>query len=370
MNDRLLKKALVMISTIGLLFASVACSSTTTTPAAQEGAGTLGKDFAEILERAKQEGTVQWWGYPPYEHQMVELEKAFNKRFNSNIKIEQLSIHNNEMGSRLAAEKNSGKHSADTVYGSENSFAPWVKEEFLQKVDWAALFGKDLPGVNEAAVNILTEFKGIGLEYRHLVYGIAYNTKLISRDELPKKWEEVADPKWKGQVAVDPSLVALVRLGKVIGEEKVLDMAKKIIANKPIFGVNSPGTMKKVVTGEAKLGLITVGGILDEQQAGAPINFIYPEPLASIASQVIGIPIGAPNPNAGALFSAWLTSNEGMEIQAKWGVDRATVTAPGMDGDYLRKHNLANPPRLTTLEELKAEEQLRKKLIELAKTKK
>ena len=35
------------------------------------------------------------------------------------------------------------------------------------------------------------------------VFVQAYNTKLVKKEELPKTWEDLADPKWKGRLGIE-----------------------------------------------------------------------------------------------------------------------------------------------------------------------
>ena len=35
------------------------------------------------------------------------------------------------------------------------------------------------------------------------VFVQAYNTKLVKKEELPKTWEDLTDPKWKGRLGIE-----------------------------------------------------------------------------------------------------------------------------------------------------------------------
>ena len=45
--------------------------------------------------------------------------------------------------------------------------------------------------------------KGYWVDYFDAYNVIGYNTKLVSRDQAPKSWEDLLDPKWKGRIALD-----------------------------------------------------------------------------------------------------------------------------------------------------------------------
>ena len=45
--------------------------------------------------------------------------------------------------------------------------------------------------------------KGYWVDYFDSYNVIGYNTQLVARDQAPKSWEDLLDPKWKGKIALD-----------------------------------------------------------------------------------------------------------------------------------------------------------------------
>jgi hypothetical protein len=64
---------------------------------------------------------------------------------------------------------------------------------------------------------------------------IAYNTKLVKPDEAPRSVFDLADPKWRGQVAMaDPrfgSTSSTLPLYAMAGDEKMDDFFRRLKAN-------------------------------------------------------------------------------------------------------------------------------------------
>ena len=64
----------------------------------------------------------------------------------------------------------------------------------------------------------------------------AYNKNLIPANQVPKTWEDMLKPEFKGKkFAVDIRSQELAALVPVWGLEKVLDFARKIAAQQPIW---------------------------------------------------------------------------------------------------------------------------------------
>ena len=302
-------------------------------------------DFDTIKAAAAKEGRLVVWHNTPKQETTDALADLFNKRFGMNVKVERVSVAGGQISARIMTEKRGGRYSVDVFIATDRHLPFLVKNDIVEKIDWIGTFGG--PGkLNEALIagptnHIIPEFIGYGLEFRHSVFGIAYNTKMLSEDEVPKTWEALMDPKWRNKVIVDTGLSPLARLLPAIGRDGVIELAKKMVANRPIYSDGQPSSAKKVVSGEGPLSAITLSSALDERKKGAPIGLVYPEPQALISQQVLYVNKRAPSPNLAKLWAAWLVS-EGMETQPilEEGILRAWPGSPGEFGEYFTKNNL------------------------------
>jgi iron(III) transport system substrate-binding protein len=327
-------------------------------------------DFDTIKAAAIKEGRIVVWHNTPSQETTDALVALFNKRFGMNIKVDRVSISGSDMTSRMMTEKRGGRYTADVFIATDRHFPVLVKNGLIEKVDYIGLFagpGKLDPAAMEIATNkIMPAFIGYGLEFRHSVFGIAYNTKMLSEEDVPKTWEGLADPKWRRKVVIDVGLSPLARLVPVIGREAVLDLAKRYAANRPIYADGQPTAAAKVVSGEGPVGALSLSSALDEQLKGAPIGLVFPEPQALISQQVVYVSKNAPHPNLAKLWAAWMTS-EGMETQPMLdeGILRAWPESPGPFGAYFKKHNL-KVRSASTMEELEDANSIRKELDAVA----
>jgi ABC-type Fe3+ transport system substrate-binding protein len=327
-------------------------------------------EFDKIKAAAAKEGKIVVWHNTPKQATTDALAALFNKRFGMNIEVERVSVAGGTMTSRMMTEKRGGRFTVDVFIATDRHLPAMVKNGIVEKVDWVGIFGG--PGKIDAALlesatnNIIPEFVGYGLEFRHSVFGIAYNTKMLSEKEVPHTWEGLTDPKWKRKVVVDSGLTPLARLVPAMGRDAVLDLAKRVVANQPIYSDGQPSSAKKIVSGEAPLGMLTLSSALDERAKGAPIDLVYPEPQAVISQQVVYVTKGAPHPNLAKLWAAWLVS-EGMQTEpmVKAGILRAWPGSPGAFGEYFTKHHL-KVRRATSMKELDEANKIRKDLDAIA----
>lgn len=300
-------------------------------------------DFAAIKAAAAKEGTLVFWASTPAQQTTDALVALFNKRFGMNIKVERVAVSAKDVAARLLTEKRAGTSTVDVSIVSDETMPILIKGDVLEKVDWVNVFGDkiDKAQLQSSANNLMPDFVGYGLEFRHLVYGIAYNTKAVAKQDVPTKWEDLADPKWKRKLTIDAGLDPLKRLAPVIGKDAVLALAKRIVDNDPVYANGTRNALQKIVAGEAPIGALAVNTVLEEQKKGAPVDFVIPEPQSVISQQLVFVVKNAPHPNLAKLWTAWFGS-EGMvsKPMIDEGSLRARAGAPGVFGDYFTKHHL------------------------------
>ncbi len=300
-------------------------------------------DFAAIKEAAAKEGTLVFWASTPAQETTDALVDLFNKRFGMNIKVERVAVSARDVAARLLTEKRAGKSTVDVSIVSDETMPTLIENTVVEKIDWVSVFGGkvDKAQLQSANDNLISNFIGYGLEFRHLVYGIAYNTKAVSMQNVPTKWEDLADPKWRRKLTIDAGLDPLKRLAPVIGKDAVLALAGRIVDNNPVYANGTRDAVQKIVSGEASIGALAVNTVLEEQKKGTPIDFVIPEPQSVVSQQVVFVVKNAPHPNLAKLWTAWFGS-EGMASKPMIdeGSLRARAGAPGVFGDYFTKHNL------------------------------
>jgi iron(III) transport system substrate-binding protein len=186
-----------------------------------------------------------------------------------------------------------------------------AREQVLAPVDSPAhanLQPGSVPGHRRWAATVLS------------VWVQAYNTKLLAREDLPKTYADLLDPKWKGKLGIEAkdqdwfsSVVDVMG-----GGEQGIDYFRRLAATNGV-SVRLGHTLLNnlVVSGEVPLAL-TVYNYMPEQakKKGAPIDwFVIPPAIAR--SNAIGVTVHAPHPAAALLFYEYLLGPDGQAAMAK-----------------------------------------------------
>lgn len=153
--------------------------------------------------------------------------------------------------------------------------------------------------------------------YTAVVYVLAVNTDLQPLDTAPKTWAELADPKWKGQIAsarADGSGSAMQQLTTVLTVfgDQGWDKYKEIAANF-VFADSSGAVPRFVADGETSMGLTLEDNALEYVQGGAPIAIVHLADGTAATPDGVALVKGGPNPEGGKKFIDWAMSKSTQE---------------------------------------------------------
>ncbi len=144
------------------------------------------------------------------------------------------------------------------------------------------------------------------------IYMIAYNTRLVSKEERPTKWIDLADPKWKGRAIQRPPLMDIsafvfLALKRAYGEAKAWEYIDKMYKNATTWP-ESPGDFAGMlakgegVVAPSYMGNITISAV----DMGAPIMGVVPEEGAVLGGTAAALVRNSPNPQGGEEFLNFL----------------------------------------------------------------
>jgi len=160
----------------------------------------------------------------------------------------------------------------------------------------------------------LVDKEGFWTAYYVNSYVLGWNTKLVKREDVPKTYDALLNPKWKGgQISLDTEAYGMVEgLKRAWGQEKAIAYLKKLAALDPVLKRGNTERVQLVVAGEYPLIIAYNQTIQRLTSRGAPIDWL---PLEPAVTQVNPVMIGskAPHPNAARLFYDYILSKEGQE---------------------------------------------------------
>ena len=155
-----------------------------------------------------------------------------------------------------------------------------------------------------------------------LVLGFGVNTEKMKKlgiTEYPKCWNDLLDPKLKGEIQLADPLVSgttytmIASLIQMWGEEKAFDFLKKLDANVSQY-VKSSLVTSNLARGESALSVGFVHSYVTEKENGAPVETILPCDSDIYALGGISILKGARNLDNAKLFMDWALDVEAQEI--------------------------------------------------------
>jgi iron(III) transport system substrate-binding protein len=265
-----------------------------------------GEDRAQaLLEGARKEGALTIY---MARSSMPRIIAAFEKKY-SGIKVSGWRSGSEGILQRAVNEARSGRSEVDLIENNAPEMEAMHVEGLLQEVRTPYL--ADL--IPQAVPPHRT---WIGVSYD--LFTAAYNTSKVKKENLPKSWQDLADPKWKGMLGVeaeDQTWFAYVL--QQLGQDKGIELFRKIVATNGVSLRKGHSLLGQLVaSGEVPLGLSLYGWAAPQlQDKGAPIeNFGIGALIANI--QGFGLMKKAPHPYTAMLFYDFMLT-EGQQIFAQ-----------------------------------------------------
>jgi ABC-type Fe3+ transport system substrate-binding protein len=261
----------------------------------------------KMLAGAKKEGTLEMYTSAQSDD-MGALVQAFEKKYG--VKVNMWRASSEKVLQRFVQEARANRNTMDVAETNGPELEAMHREKLTEKMSSPYL--KDLI---PQAILPHGEWTGTRLN----VFVQAYNTKAVKKEDLPKKWEDLADPKWKGKLGIEQEDSDwLAGQYAELGEQKAAKVFKDIV-DKAGVSVRKGHTLltQLVASGEIPLAL-TVYNYKAEQlkNKGAPIDWFTIGP-AIARPNGIAVNKKAPHPHAAVLFYDFELSPEGQGILAK-----------------------------------------------------
>lgn len=145
---------------------------------------------------------------------------------------------------------------------------------------------------------------------------IAYNTKLVKPEEAPRSVFDLANAKWKGQVAMaDPRFGStsfhVAALYAALGDEKVDAFFRALKANQVRIVDGNSVVRDLVVRGDVKVGLTDTDDVNVAMERGQPIAMVLPEKDGlgvPVMPNMVSLMADAPHPDEGRALIDYLLS--------------------------------------------------------------
>jgi len=260
----------------------------------------------KLVAGAKKEGTVSV--YTSLQTADIgRLGAAFEKKYG--IKMVPWRAGSEGIVNRTIQEARANRFTVDVIETNGPELESLHRENVLQLVRSPHLADLIAPAVLSHG-----EWMGTRLN----VFVQAYNTRLVKKQDLPKTWEEFANPKWKGKIGIEQEDSDwLAGIFNDIGDARARKVFRDMVtANGMSVRKGHTLLSQLIVSGEVPLAL-TVYNYKAEQlkKQGAPIDWFV---IGNAIARPNGIAVArrAPHPHAAVLFYDFELSPEGQQIIA------------------------------------------------------
>ena len=266
----------------------------------------------EIVAKAKKEGRLRALAEMEPNHIRATTAGFMKKYPFINLSIEEIT--GADQAQRFILEMKAGSiKDWDVVHLSADFRAEYIPH--LLKIDILRMAGKGLlqipiPMIDPLGRNV------VAFQTRFAVF--SYNKNLVASSQLPKVWEDLLKPEFKGsKFAADIRPQGIAALVPAWGLEKTLDFSRKLAAQQPIWIRGGVKTLAAIQSGEIPMmlgpGMHTLKRAMLKDQTGL-LQYVMPEPVPTQLSLQEAILASSEHPHAALLFFEWLASPEAQKI--------------------------------------------------------
>jgi len=294
-----------------------------------------GADRQAVLEAgARKEGSLTLYATTPIDYMRVIIN-GFEKKYG--VKVNLWRSSSEAILQRVLTEARSSTPSFDVVESIATPVEAMHREGILQAVDapmqrelrdWA------LPAHREWAATQL------------YLYVQAYNTNKVKRDELPKTYADLLDPRWQGRLSIEANdndwFFEVAR--QMGGGEKGLAFWRELVAKNGLQVRRGHSLLNNLVgSGEVPLALTVYNSDpLTLKKKGAPVDWFAIEPAIAISNGV-AVARKAPHPHAAVLFYEYMLSVPAQKVLADIGYVTSQQNIPS---NFDKKIKVLDPAAL------------------------
>ena len=314
-------KALRAFSILGLLALSFSVSAQTTNTQSTAASSTVGTsmpanlnlmqyekpDRAEkILEAATKEGTLTL--YTAFRPQDLPLIIApFEAKYG--IKVKAWRSGSNNVTQRVVREAAGKRPEVDVIMMPASEMEAVYREKLLQPI--TSPLTKDLiPIAVPSHKNWATVFMNVTVH--------SYNTQLIKKEELPKSFNDLLDPKWKGKLGIESKAEEWYsKVISVMGEEKGIKYFRELVTKNGMSARLGASLLHNlVIAGEVPMALTVYIDLPEkDKRAGKPVDWFALDPVVAQGFNM-SIAQKAQHPHAALLFYDYMLSAETQKLLA------------------------------------------------------
>ncbi len=294
------------------------------------------------IDAAKREGEVVYYA-------SMNLSEAnaligeFEKRY-PYVKVKLQRSGSEKLLTRVLTEARAKKSFADVIQTVEFSMHIFSR---------GGLLARYIPQANSFYPKDYKE-EGVWTTVYYNAYVTAYNTRLVPPRLLPKTYDDLLDPRWKGKMMMEGTKAEwFAGLLQIMGHERGLKYMRDLARQQPSPREGHELLAQLVAAGEGVMDInIPASSAERMKERGAPIDWIALGPAPAVMVG-IGLSAQAAHPNAAKLYLDFVLSREGQKLAQTPGrfVARADLAAEASSATREIKMAPVNPALAEKLDE-------------------
>lgn len=256
-----------------------------------------------LLEQARKEGILDL--YTVVEVGVSKpVASAFEKRYG--IRVNLTRAASERLMTRFVAEVRAGKVGADIMENDAAELTWLGNQGFLELVSSPQLerYPESIAGPGR-----------LWFGSRYTFYVLGYNTQLVSLRELPRSYEDLLNPRWKGKMMIEAEDVDwFAALWSHWGERRASEYFKKLGEQALLVRRGHTNMTQLLSAGEAPLAITVYNHQVERlKKEGAPVEWVALEPVVARLGGAAVVK-NTPHPAAALLYFDFLFSTDGQNV--------------------------------------------------------
>lgn len=278
-----------------------------------------------LYDAAKKEGKLLL--YATFEaHGMAQVVAKFQS--DTGLQVEVVRLPSAEMFDRATAEFAAHKLAADYVDTTDITLTQKLVDRGILTAYKSPFFGDIDSSLRSPDGKWYTLWRS--------AMAIGVNSALVPPADMPARWDDLLDPKWKGKATLEniDAGGSSFSFWYFMRQRYGIGAWRKLAALNARFGYSAQPVATNLARGEAAIAVTPVESFLTAIASGSPVKIVVPPggPSFGISGGITSI---APHPHAAQLWINWMTSKEGGALLASIGAypirrGSPTPTVPGV----------------------------------------
>ncbi len=258
----------------------------------------------KLLEAATKDGTLTL--YTAFRPQDLPLIIApFEAKYG--IKVKAWRSGSNNVTQRVVREAAGKRPEVDVIMMPASEMEALYREKLLQAVS--------SPATKDLIANTVPAHKQWATVFMNVTVH-SYNTQLIKKEDLPKTYNDLLDPKWKGKLGVESKAEEWYsKVVTVMGEEKGTKFFRELVTKNGMSARLGASLLHNlVIAGEVPLAMTVYIDLPEkDKRAGKPVDWFALDPVVAQGFNM-SIAQKSQHPNAALLFYDYMLSPETQKL--------------------------------------------------------